>query len=90
MIKIIKSLQSKITKFSDNLRKELVEEVADTMIETLTISKLDGRGLSPTELSYVVLKIYSASQSFLAEKKIKTEEHLEDINNALEELKNGL
>jgi hypothetical protein len=88
--KIIRSVQGKIASFSANLRRESVDEVADTIIETLTLSKLDGRGLTATELSGVVLKINSSVVSFLAEKKIKTEETLEDINNALEELKNGL
>jgi hypothetical protein len=89
MKKIIRNVQDRIATFSANLRKESVDEVADTIIETLTLSKLDGRGLTATELSGVVLKINSSVVSFLAEKKIKTEETLEDINNALNELKNG-
>ena len=90
MKQIIKKLQELVLNFSEAQRRERVEEIADTIIDTLTLSKTDGRGLTATELSSVVLKINSSVFSFLAEKKIKTEETLEDINNALEELKNGL
>lgn len=87
---IFKKLQDLVLNFSETQRRERVEEIADTIIDTLTLSKTDGRGLSATELSTVVLKINSSVLLFLAEKKAKTEETLTDINNALEELKNGL
>ena len=87
---IFKKLQDLVLNFSETQRRERVEEIANTIIDTLTLSKTDGRGLSATELSSVVLKINSSVFSFLAEKKAKTEETLTDINNALEELKNGL
>lgn len=90
MKKLIKNVQNKIATFSANLRRESIEEVANTIIETLTISKLDGRTLTATELSGVVLIINTSVISFLAEKKINTEEQLTNINQALEELKNGL
>jgi glutamate formiminotransferase len=90
MKQIIKKVKDLVLNFSETQRKERVEEIADTIIDTLTLSKTDGRGLSATELSSVVLKINSSVFSFLAEKKIRTEETLEDINNALEEIKNGL
>jgi len=86
----IKKVKDLVLNFSETQRKERVEEIADTIIDTLTLSKTDGRGLSATELSSVVLKINSSVFSFLAEKKAKTEETLNDINNALDELKNEL
>lgn len=89
MKQIIKRVKDLVLNFSETQRRERVEEIADTIIDTLTLSKTDGRGLSATELSTVVLKINSSVLLFLAEKKAKTEETLTDINNALEELKNG-
>ena len=90
MKQIIKKVKDLVLNFSETQRRERVEEIADTIINTLTLSKTDGRGLTATELSSVVLKINSSVLSFLAEKRVKTEETLTDINNALEELKNGL
>ena len=90
MKQIIKRVKELVLNFSETQRRERVEEIADTIIDTLTLSKTDGRGLSATELSSVVLKINSSVLLFLAEKRAKTEETLEDINNALEQLKNGL
>ena len=88
MKQIIKRVKDLVLNFSETQRRERVEEIAETIIDTLTLSKTDGRGLSATELSTVVLKINSSVLLFLAEKKAKTEETLTDINNALEELKN--
>ena len=87
---IIKKVKDLVLNFSETQRKERVEEIADTIIDTLTLSKTDGRGLSATELASIVLKINSSVLFFLAEKRAKTEETLNDINNALDELKNGL
>lgn len=90
MRQIFKNLRDRVLGLSAELRKDAVEDIANDIVDTLTLSKLDGRGLSATELSSVVLKINSSVFSFLAEKKAKTEETLTDINNALEELKNRL
>lgn len=80
MKNILKEIKNKI---SPN-REELVLDVATSVVDTLLLSKLGGQELSPLELRFVVEQINSSVFSFLAEKKIKTENYLEEINKALE------
>ena len=86
MKKIINSVFKKLKNFSAEQRKASVNEIAETIIDTLTLTKLNGTELTATELSFVSNKIQSSVLSFLREKKNKTEETLEDITNALKEL----
>lgn len=87
MKKLIQNIFNKIKNFSQERRRAHVQEIADTIVDTLLLEKLDGSLLLATELSVIVRHINSSVLSFLAEKKIETEAVLEDIETALNELK---
>ena len=87
MKKIIQEIFSKIKDFSEARRKACVDEIAQTIVVTLLLEKLDGSKLKAVELSSVVRYINTSVLSFLAEKKIETEAVLEDIETALNELR---
>lgn len=86
MKQIFNTLFNKLKNFSAEQRKASVNEVAESIIDTLTKQQLNGSNLSATELSFVVNKIHSSVFSFLAEKELETEELLENIKEGLNQL----
>ena len=86
MRKIINNIFNKVKNISSEYRKDCVNEVAESIIDTLTKQQLNGSSLSATELSFVVNKVHSSVYSFLAEKQIETEELLENIKEGLNQL----
>lgn len=86
MKKVIQGIFNKIKNFSEARRKAQIDEIAQTIVDTLLLEKLDGSLLKATEISGVLKHINSSVLTFLAQKKIETEEVLEDINIALKEL----
>lgn len=83
MKKVINSIFDKIKNYQEKHRHQLVGEIADTIVETLTTKTLNGFPLKATELSSVVLEINASVLNFILAQKEETEEKLEDINNAL-------
>jgi hypothetical protein len=87
MIQIFTKFQDLFPAFSETQRRKKVQEIADSIIDTLLLSKTDGKSLSATELASVVLKINSSVFIFLDKKKNDAEQNLQDINKAIDELK---
>jgi len=72
--------------FKGKSREDLVKEVGEKMVETLTKTNLDGTPLSAIELASVLNIINPSISTFLRENKLKTEQKLQEIETALEML----